>query len=98
MSWDAVVALFAGAGRCLPVGGALCAYGPFHYGGIATSPGNARFDQWLRQRDSRSGVRSVEDVALLAAAAGLLLQADHAMPANNRLLCWRRVQAGSPPS
>ena len=98
MDWEAVAALFDGAGRYLPGGGTLCVYGPFHYAGVAPSPGNAHFDRWLRERDPRSGVRCFEAVNQLAEAAGLMLQADHAMPANNRLLCWRHAQAGSPPS
>jgi Protein of unknown function (DUF938) len=31
-------------------------------------------------------------VDALAAGAGLALQDDHAMPANNRLLVWRKQQ------
>jgi hypothetical protein len=43
----------------------------------------------LRERDPESAVRDFEDVDALAAAAGFELQADYAMPANNRLLVWR---------
>ena len=43
----------------------------------------------LRERDPDSGLRDVEQVDALLAAAGLELQADHAMPANNQLLVWR---------
>jgi hypothetical protein len=49
----------------------------------------------LRERDPASGVRDFETVNELAASAGLELQADHAMPANNQLLVWRR--AGTDP-
>lgn len=90
MAIDGVEALFAGLGRYLPVGGAACIYGPFNYGGRYTSASNARFDQWLHERDPASGIRDFERVASLAAAAGLDLVADHAMPANNRLLHFRR--------
>lgn len=90
MSWRAVVALFAGLNTVLPAGGMLAVYGPFHYGGRATSDSNAAFDTMLRERDPQSGVRDFEAVDALARPAGLDLQADHAMPANNRLLVWRR--------
>ena len=67
----------------------LAIYGPFNYRGQYTSPSNARFDQWLAQQHPDSAIRNFEDVDRLAAAAGFSLQADHAMPANNRLLVWR---------
>lgn len=91
MSWRGVEALFAGLEPLLPAGGVLAVYGPFHYGGRATSDSNAAFDAMLRERDPDSGVRDFEAVDALARAAGLALQADHAMPANNRLLVWRRA-------
>lgn len=88
--WDAVVATFAGAGETLERGGTLCIYGPFRYGGAHTSAGNEAFDAMLRERDPASGVRDFEAIAELAARAGLSLVDDHGMPANNRLLHWRR--------
>ena len=51
---------------------------------------NATFDSSLRRRDPASGVRDFEAVNQLACAQGLALLADHAMPANNQLLLWRR--------
>jgi hypothetical protein len=36
------------------------------------------------------GLRDFEAIERLAEAQGLQLLADHAMPANNRLLVWRR--------
>ena len=44
----------------------------------------------LRKRDPESGIRELEALDELAAAQGLRLAADHAMPANNQLLVWRR--------
>ena len=89
MSWPAVEALFAGLGRILEPGGVLAVYGPFRYRGAFTTPSNAEFDAMLRERDPASGVRDFEAVDALAGAAGLALQADHPMPANNQLLVWR---------
>lgn len=90
MSWPQVERCFAGVARLLPVGGVFCLYGPFKYGGQYTSDSNAQFDAWLRQRDPASGLRDSEAIQGLAAAVGLAGVADHAMPANNRLLVWRR--------
>lgn len=91
MSWRAVEALFAGLEPRLPAGAVLAVYGPFHYGGRPTSDSNAAFDAMLRERDPASGVRDFEAVDAFARVAGLALQGDHAMPANNRLLVWRRA-------
>ncbi|MDD3519078.1 MAG: DUF938 domain-containing protein, partial [Chromatiales bacterium] len=90
MGWDAVEAMFEGIGRVLDESGVLALYGPFNYGGRYTSESNARFDQWLRARDPASGIRDFEALDALARAAGLSLASDHAMPANNRTLVWRR--------
>jgi hypothetical protein len=80
--------MFAGIGQIAPEVFAL--YGPFNYGGRHTSESNARFDAMLRSRDPLSGIRDVEAVLELAEAAGLKLEEDNAMPANNRLLVFRR--------
>jgi cyclopropane fatty-acyl-phospholipid synthase-like methyltransferase len=90
MGWESVVDFFAGLDRSASPPATLCIYGPFNYSGQYTSDSNARFDQWLRQRDPASGIRDFEAVNELAHKAGFKLQADHAMPANNRLLCWRQ--------
>lgn len=91
MSWEAVQACFAGVGRLLSNNGLFIVYGPFNYAGQFTSASNARFDQWLKQRDPDSGIRNFEDLNRLAAKAGMELQADYAMPMNNRILVWRKV-------
>jgi cyclopropane fatty-acyl-phospholipid synthase-like methyltransferase len=90
MSWPQVERFFAAVGALLPTGGVFALYGPFHYGGKPTSPSNAEFDAWLRKRDPASGVRDMEAVRDLAARHGLRLDEDNAMPANNRLLVFRR--------
>jgi len=90
MGWSAVEALFRGLGRHLSAQGTVCVYGPFRYDNRYTSPSNADFDQYLHRTYAEGGIRDFEKVAALAAAQGLELIADHAMPANNQLLIWRR--------
>ena len=90
IDWSSVQAMLAGVARLLPDNGLLALYGPFNYNNAYTSASNARFDLWLRQRDPDSGIRNFEDVDELAIAAGMYLQRDYAMPANNRLICWRK--------
>ena len=90
MGWPEVERLFA----CLPAvagdGAVLAIYGPFNRDGRYTSDSNADFDRALKARDSRMGLRDAEAVDMLARAAGFALAQDHAMPANNRCLVWRR--------
>ena len=90
MSWAHVQALFAGLPKVMAPDALLCVYGPFNYGGEYTSDSNRTFDAWLKDRDPVSGIRDAEAVDALAAAQGLVLIDDVAMPANNRLRVWRR--------
>ncbi len=83
--------LFAECAARAAAGSRLIVYGPFNYGGAYTAESNARFDQWLRERDGASGIRDFEWVNGLAESAGYALHSDAAMPANNRLLCWERA-------
>jgi SAM-dependent methyltransferase len=91
MAWASVASFFRGAGRVLEPGGVLAVYGPFSYDGCHTAESNARFDAMLRARDPLSGVRDFAAVCELAAGQGLEFAEDHALPANNRVLVWRRA-------
>ena len=91
MSWPSVENMFAGIGRVLNKEGLFCLYGPYNYHGTFTSESNARFDQWLKQRDSESGIRDFEALQKVADKAGLKLIDDVEMPANNRLLVWTKI-------
>jgi SAM-dependent methyltransferase len=90
MSWPHVECMFAGIGRVLDERGMVALYGPFNYQGRYTSDSNARFDSWLKARDPSSGIRDFEALDTLARAEGLVLTNDFEMPANNRILAWRR--------
>ena len=90
MSWAHVQALFAGLPAVMADNALLCIYGPFNDGGAFSSDSNRQFDAWLKARDPDSGIRDAEAVDALAAAQGLRLVEDVAMPANNRLRVWRR--------
>ena len=89
MSWPQVERMFAGIGAMASVK-TFCLYGPFNYGGKHTSESNARFDAMLRGRDPASGIRDAEAITALAGKNGFRLAEDNAMPANNRLLVFRR--------
>jgi SAM-dependent methyltransferase len=88
MSWPEVTALFRGCGSVLAPGGVLCIYGPFRYAGRYTSDSNREFDLMLQERDPQSGIRDLEEVTTLGEEYGLRLDADHDLPANNRLVVF----------
>jgi SAM-dependent methyltransferase len=89
--WEAALALFANAGRILGAGALLYLYGPYRFDGEFTAPSNAAFDQSLRARDPRWGVRDVRDLEAAASEQGLTLRETIAMPANNHSLIFRRA-------
>ncbi|WP_455212011.1 DUF938 domain-containing protein [Kaarinaea lacus] len=80
--------MFNGVGKLLQPGGRFCLYGPFNYHGQYTSESNARFDQWLKQRDPNSGIKGLDQVSQWAEQAGLIFADDYEMPVNNRILVW----------
>ena len=90
MSWAGVVCFINGIGQLLQPGGLFALYGPFNYGGTFTSDSNKHFDHWLKQQDPLSGIRHFEELDKLASSVGLVLQNDIEMPANNRILCWKK--------
>ncbi|MEE2001387.1 DUF938 domain-containing protein [Alkalimonas sp. MEB108] len=90
MSWAVVQQLFTRLDELCLSAASLCIYGPFNYQGKFTSASNQAFDQSLRLRDPAMGIRDQEAVVALATQAGFALMADHAMPANNRLLHFQR--------
>jgi len=93
--WAAAEGLFAGAGRLLPPGAPLVLYGPFKREGQHTAPSNEAFDKSLHERDSRWGVRCLdEDVTPLAARTGFELDEIALMPANNLTLVFRKGVTG----
>ncbi|MCK4708254.1 MAG: DUF938 domain-containing protein, partial [Gammaproteobacteria bacterium] len=81
MSIKHVEKLFDGTARVLNEHGLFCCYGPFNKNGKYTSESNARFDVWLKERDSLSGIRDMDELSVFAERAGLRLIDDVAMPA-----------------
>ena len=59
--------------------------------GAPTTESNARFEQWLKDRDPRYGLRDIEVVTELAEAAGFEAEGLLPMPANNFSVLFRKV-------
>lgn len=89
--FEACEGVFAAAGRLLKPGGKLFFYGPFARDG-EIAPSNARFSEDLKRGDPAWGVRDLDrDLAPLAQAHGLVLDAVVDMPANNLSVVYRRA-------
>jgi len=88
--WETTVALFRGAGELLVGGSSLITYGPYRLRGEHTAPSNAAFDESLRSRNVRWGVRDIDELTELAGRTGFALEERVDMPANNMTLVWTR--------
>lgn len=88
--WETTEALFHGASRLLANGSCLVTYGPYRVHGRHTASSNAAFDESLRSRDSRWGVRDIDDLGELGVRTGFTLAERVDMPANNMTLVWTR--------
>jgi len=91
MPWTTTLHMLNSVAEVLPMDGVFALYGPFNYGGNYSSASNAEFDSWLQSRDASQGIRDFEAVTAALETRGMLLVRDHAMPANNRLLIWKKT-------
>lgn len=89
--WQAAQGLIGGAAALLRPGAPLYLYGPYRRPGRELEPGNAAFDEQLRQRNPEWGLRDLDAVAELARQAGFGAPEVTEMPANNLSLVFRRV-------
>ena len=89
--WEATLGLFRGAASLLGRGDPLVLYGPYIEAGVETAPSNLEFDESLRQRDPRWGLREAEALDAIAKEHGMARSARHAMPANNIMLVYREI-------
>ncbi|MEY2855359.1 MAG: hypothetical protein RL030_2491, partial [Pseudomonadota bacterium] len=70
-------------------------YGPFREGGVHSAPSNATFDDWLKARDPRFGVRDLDEVSAIAGQCGFRRVRLARMPANNLLVAFRQEPAAT---
>ncbi|MDH3350561.1 MAG: class I SAM-dependent methyltransferase [Gammaproteobacteria bacterium] len=96
MSLAAVEKMFSTVSAVLPEAGVFVLYGPFRIGGNFNSPSNAQFHRSLREQDATMGVRHLEDLDRLAEAGEMQRVRLYAMPANNQLVVWKKVNKRHP--
>jgi hypothetical protein len=89
--WESTLGLMRGAGRLLGPGAPLYLYGPYKRRDHRLEPSNAAFDQSLRSRDPRWGLRELDEVVACAAEHGLRLDQVVEMPANNLSVVFRKI-------
>ena len=89
--WASTEGLMRGAGRILDAGAPLYLYGPFRQPARALASSNAAFDEDLRGRDPRWGLRDLVEVAACAGTHGFVLDRVVEMPANNLSVIFRRT-------
>ncbi len=89
---EAIPRLFKHAGAMLKVGAPVILYGPFKYRDRELEPSNVSFDVWLHERFQGGGIREFETVCEIAKAAGFDFASDIEMPANNRMLVFRKAE------
>jgi hypothetical protein len=87
--WNATLGLLAGAARLLAPDAPLTLYGPFLQTDVPPAPSNTAFDESLRARDARWGLRQVESIERVAAGHGFMRDRLIEMPANNLMLVFR---------
>jgi len=90
MSWEAVVAMFAGVAAHLENNARFCLYGAFNIDNRFTSESNARFDAHLRTEDSQMGIRDMAAIKSLANLHQMQLEHKLAMPANNFIIVFKK--------
>ena len=94
MSADLIPCMIAGVANLLDEGGLFILYGPYKYKGAFTTESNEKFDRGLKLSDVRSGIRDIESIQAESDRYSLNLIEDIQMPANNRLLVFRKASKG----
>jgi cyclopropane fatty-acyl-phospholipid synthase-like methyltransferase len=81
-------AMLSGVARLLPPEGRFLLYGPFKKDGNFNGPNDREFDLRLRRHDPAIGLKDIAGLDRIAAANGLTMVEEIAMPANNFVLIW----------
>jgi len=91
MPWSNTDWLIKHAADSLKQDGLLICYGPFQEGGRHNADSNLEFDQNLRARDPEMGIRDLVKIRAIGEKYSLLVSSEISMPANNRMLVFKRT-------
>ena len=89
--WAATLGLLSNAGCILQPGGLLITYGPYSLDGVLEPESNRNFDHSLRGMNVEWGIRDIRDLEGEAAREGLELFKVVDMPANNKMLIFKKL-------
>jgi hypothetical protein len=87
ISWEECLILFDEL-KNLPPKCIVMFYGAFNYNDNYSSESNKKFDAWLKNQNSKSGIRNFESVVSELKLRSISLIEDQEMPSNNRLLVF----------
>ncbi len=90
VSWTEVCLCIQKIGDTLMQGGKLIIYGPFNFDGKYTSPSNRVFDEYLKARNSKMGIRNFEAIQEQCQLVNLVFLKSYSMPANNMILVFSK--------
>ena len=88
--WKCTECLFANAGEILNPQGLLFMYGPFANDGVLEPKSNKEFDATLKLNNPDWGIRDLRDLEGEASRSDIVLQEVIDLPANNKLVIWKR--------
>ncbi len=88
-SWETCQSLMKNASKHLKKNGLLLIYGPFFFENSTPEPSNIEFDQSLKKRDPKWGIRNFEEIELEAKLYELQFLKKISMPAKNHLLVFK---------
>ena len=89
--WNCTIELFKSAGKLLKGGGFLLFYGPFKIGNKHISKSNYFFDNSIRAKNDRWGIRNIEEVSEEAKKNSFCQKNIIRMPANNFSIIYKKV-------
>lgn len=89
--WKCTESLFANAGVVLKEGGFLFMYGPFAINGVLEPKSNQEFDKTLQMNNPQWGIRDLNDLEAEASRSQLCLQEVMDLPANNKILIFKKI-------
>lgn len=88
--YECTIGLFENAGNYLKTEALMITYGPYSKDGIITPESNIEFDASLRYQNPLWGLRDINVLIKLGNENNLSLIDTVEMPANNKILIWKK--------
>ena len=89
-SFDVTLGILNGANKYLGKGGILYFYGPFFQNNVEAKESNKVFDQYLRHQNECWGIRTLDEIEVLAKDRSLHLDKIIQMPKNNLSVIFQK--------